>query len=167
MLNGLLDDEAAEAAGAQLLALEGADPDAPARLYVSSPGGDLTAGLALAGAVASAGCPVWTLCMGQARGAALLVAASGTRGRRYALPHTYLSLELLPPSTATAAVVSRPEPDELARLRGLVAADLAARCGRAAPEVEADLTAGRVLSAEEAVAYGLIDQVVSHASDIR
>src|SRR5207302_1346268 len=103
LLNGMLDDAAAESATAQLLALEESDPDAPARLYVSSPGGDLTAGLALAGAVAAAGCPVWTLCMGQARGVALLVAASGTPGRRYALPHTYLSLELLPPSTSTTA----------------------------------------------------------------
>jgi len=159
LLNGVLDEAGAESAGAQLRMLEELDPEAPVRLCVSSPGGDLAAGLGLAAAVRDAGCPIWTLCMGQARGVALLVAASGTPGRRHALPHTYLSLELRPPAGVDAAAPPG--------LRDLVVGELAGRCGRAVDDVTEDVAAGRVLTPEEGVAYGLVDRVVTSAGEIR
>lgn len=152
LLNGFIDDDAAESAAMRLRMLESLDAEAPAHLYLSSPGGELAAGLALAGAVADAGCPVWTLCMGQARGVALLVAASGTAGHRYTLPHALLSFELRPPG-----------PPELRRL---VVADLARRTGRPAADIEADLAAGRALAPDEAVAGGLVDRVVRSAGEL-
>jgi len=166
LLNGPLDEAAAESAGAQLRALQELDALTPVRLCVSSPGGDLAAGLGLAQAVRDAACPVSTLCMGQARGVALLVTASGAPGRRYSLPHTYLSLELVPPSTSTAAPV-RLDAAALPRLRELVVGELAERSGRPAEAVGEDAAAGRVLTPEEAVAYGLVDRVVTSASEIR
>ena len=152
LLNGFIDDLAAESVAMRLRMLESLDAAAAIHLYLSSPGGELAAGLALAAAVADAGCPVWTLCIGQARGVALLVAASGTPGHRYALPNTHLSFELRPPG-----------PPEL---RGLVAAGLAERTGRPAADVEADLAAGRALAPVDAVACGLVDRVVRSAAEL-
>jgi ATP-dependent Clp protease, protease subunit len=152
LLNGVIDDLAAESAAMRLRMLESLDPEAPAHLYLSSPGGDLAAGLGLAAAVADAGCPVWTLCMGQARGVALLVAASGAPGHRYALPNTHLSFAL-----------REPGPPEL---RGLVAAGLAERSGRPLADVEADLAVGRTLAPADAIAAGLLDRVVRGAAEL-
>jgi ATP-dependent Clp protease protease subunit len=157
LVGGPLTTETVTRAAAELMLLD-ADAVEPVRLVLSSPGGDLDAALALAGTVSLVRGLVEATAHGRVGGAALAPYAAA--GRRLAMRHCVL--ELTEPRTelsgraseVAAAVASRL--DQLTQLHELVAA----ATGRAVEEVAADLRAGRVLPAEEAVGYGLVDAIV-------
>jgi ATP-dependent Clp protease protease subunit len=147
-------DEIANVAIAQLLFLESEAPDQPVMLWLQTPGGQVSATLAIFDTIQKLRCPVHTVAKGNVAGIALLVLAAGAHGQRAALVDARLGFT---PITATI-------PDqaaEIERTRRTVARLLAEATGKPEDVVDADMCAGRALTAEEARAYGLVDIVVT------
>ncbi len=161
MLDRPLDAEAASLVAAQLVALDG-EGDGPITLVVNSPGGPLDAVPAVLDALDLVRGPVDTTCLGQAAGTAAVVVAAGT-GRRRIGPGAHVRLRLAEVELQGPADRLDAEVAHLAELRRVVI-DRLARCTGQEPRlVERDVDAGRSLSAPEAVAYGLVDEVVGGA----
>ncbi|MFI6518988.1 ATP-dependent Clp protease proteolytic subunit [Spirillospora sp. NPDC050679] len=157
-----VDDAAANDVTAQLLALEGADPDRPVSLYINSPGGSLTATAAILDTMGYIGPEVETVCVGQAGSAAAILLAAGSRGRRAALANARVLLRepeagLSQGSSSDLEIRAA----EILRLRERMERVLAEATGRDAASVRADLDRARFLSAAEAADYGLIDTVLT------
>ncbi|HVV81759.1 MAG TPA: ATP-dependent Clp protease proteolytic subunit [Kofleriaceae bacterium] len=153
-LGTTIDDAVAEVVVAQLLFLESEDRDAPIRLYINSPGGHVAASFAIYDAMTHVAPPVSTIVLGQASGAALMIAAHGARGRRSAMPLARFRITQLSsarPDTDLAAL--RRSQDNVNRL-------LAADTGQSVSTIERDSEAERGFTAAEAVDYGLIDEIV-------
>ena len=160
MLTGELDGEVAGLVAASLMALD-AEGDDPVRLLVNSPGGPVDAGLAVVDVLDLLGVPVEATCIGQAVGTAATVVACATPGLRRAAPNARLSLRLAERSLeGTAGRVER-EAAELVAARDRVVDRLVVATGRPRDEVAAATDRGPVLSAPEAVAAGLVDEVAA------
>ena len=159
LLDRALDGETATFVTAQLMTLD-ADGDEPVELLVNSPGGPLDAAGAVLDTIDLMRVPVGTVCLGQATGTAAIVVASGT-GRRRA--GTTARLQLRFPQIEVSGPASRlaEEVAGLSRLHDALVARLAAATGQTRAFVERDIERGRMLSGEEAVAYGLVDELVS------
>ncbi|WP_129338083.1 ClpP family protease [Cellulomonas endophytica] len=155
-----IDDGVANVLVAQLLHLESEDPDAPIDLYVNSPGGSSSAALAVYDALQYVRPPVATTCVGQAAGPAALLVAGGEPGRRSILRHATVVLHQ--PSAQGRGTV--PDlilaADEVARVRDALEAVLAQHTGRSPATIRRDTDRDRVLTAETAVAYGVVDHVL-------
>jgi len=154
-------DQMANVVVAQLLVLLTEDPKKPINLYINSPGGYLTSGLAIYDTIQYMGCEVNTYCIGQAASLAALLLAAGTKGKRYALPHARVMIHQ--PAGAiggTAADITLQAREILAQKRQM-AKILADRTGKSIEQILADTERDRYMSAEEAIEYGLIDQVVT------
>lgn len=145
-----IDDAVADKVVANLLALK---KGGPIRVYINSPGGSVTASLAVRDAMA--GLDVATFAIGQAAGTALLLLASGTRGKRFALPHARLAFTEVWGGGKSAEGAA-----EVVRLKRELLALFAAATGRPLGEIEAAYEARRHFSGDEAVAFGLVDAVV-------
>jgi ATP-dependent Clp protease, protease subunit len=162
LLDRPLETETAMWVSAQVIALD-ADGDGPIELIVNSPGGPLDAAAALLDTMDVARSPINTVCLGQATGTAAVVVAAGT-GRRRAGATARLQLRL--PEAAVAGTATRLA-DEVASLRQLHDATidrLAAVTGQTRQLIERDVERGRVLAGEQAVAYGLVDEVASRTA---
>ncbi|WP_395110119.1 ATP-dependent Clp protease proteolytic subunit [Actinomadura sp. SCN-SB] len=158
-----VDDTAANDVTAQLLALEGMDPDRPVSLYINSPGGSLTAMLAIHDTMQYIKPEIETTCIGQAASAAAILLAGGTRGRRAALVHSRI---LLHEPAVEGAIRGQSSDMEIAareilRLREQMALILAEATGRDPAGIRRDLDRERYFTAEEAKEYGLIDEVLT------
>lgn len=153
VLGTAIDDEVANVAIAQLLFLESEDPKAPIYLYINSPGGYVTASLAIRDVMRDITPDVCTIVMKQASGTALMLAAAGARGQRYALPDARFTL--------TSITQTRADTDaaDLARTASTVAGFLATDTGQTVTTIAKDSELQRTLTAGEAVAYGLVDEV--------
>jgi ATP-dependent Clp protease, protease subunit len=160
MLTGALDGEAATAAAASLMALD-ADGDDPVTLLVNSPGGPLDAGVAVVDVLDLLGAPVEATCIGQAVGTAAVAVACATPGRRRAAPNARLSLRLA--EGALGGPAGRLEQEAAARVdtRDRLVDRLVAATGRPRHELVAATERGPLLSAAEAVAAGLVDEVAT------
>ncbi|KQU88096.1 ATP-dependent Clp protease proteolytic subunit [Ensifer sp. Root31] len=158
-LNGPVDDAVATVVCAQLLFLEADNPKRPASLYINSSGGAVVSGLAIYDTMQYLRCPVSTLCMGTASAIASLLLMAGEPGQRAALPHA--SIMLRQPSGAFQGHVSdieRHAEDMLRTKRRLT--DLYARhSGRGRDDVAQTLDRDHFMTAEEALAWGIIDKV--------
>jgi len=156
-----IDDGVANVVIAQLLHLESDSPDAEINLYLNSPGGDPTAMLGIYDTMQFIRASVATTCVGQAVGAAAVLLAAGTPGRRTVLPHARVVLQQ-PGQGGTRGDL----PDlqvaakEIGRLRAELDAILASHTGRSSSQVHADTDRDLVLGAGDAVAYGLADAVL-------
>ncbi|TDD61031.1 ATP-dependent Clp protease proteolytic subunit [Actinomadura rubrisoli] len=157
-----VDDISANDITAQLLALEGMDPDRPIALYINSPGGSLTAMMAIHDTMQYIRPEIETTCVGQAGSAAAILLAAGTPGKRAALVRARILLH------EPAIDVSRGQSsdlqiqaEEVLRLRGQMEAIVARATGRDAETVRRDLDRERYFTAEEAREYGLIDDVIT------
>jgi ATP-dependent Clp protease protease subunit len=156
-----IDDGVANVVIAQLLHLESDSPESPISLYLNSPGGDPTAMLAVYDTMEFIAAPVATTCVGQARGAAAVLLAAGAPGRRTVLPRARVVLEQ-PAQGGTRGDV----PDlqvaakEILRLRTEMESILARHAGRPVEDVHRDTDRDLVLTAEEAVRYGVADVVL-------
>jgi ATP-dependent Clp protease protease subunit len=161
-LGAPVDDISANDVAAQLLTLEGMDADRPIALYINSPGGSLTAMLAICDTMRYIAPPVETTCIGQAGSAAAVLLASGAPGRRAALTGARIllhepSIEVSRGFATDLDIHAR----EMLRLRAQTEAIVAEATGRDPETVRRDLDRARFFSAAEAKDYGLIDEVIT------
>ena len=155
-----IDDGVANAVIAQLLHLASEDAEAPVSLYINSPGGSITAMLAVYDAMQFVSTPVETTCVGQAAWTAAVLLAGGTTGKRSILPHGRVVLHQ--PATQGRGTIPDLilEADEVARVRLLLEEILARHTGRTADQVRADTERDLVLPGAAAVEYGIVDRVL-------
>jgi ATP-dependent Clp protease protease subunit len=158
-LNGQIDDSVAALVSAQLLFLEAENPNGEISIYINSPGGVVTSGLAIYDTMQWIKCPIATLCLGTAWSMGSFLLMAGTRGHRIALPNS--SIMVHQPSggfQGKASDIERHAEDMLRTKRRLI--DLyASHCGRTPEEVERTLDHDHFMTAEEAKAWGLVDYV--------
>jgi ATP-dependent Clp protease protease subunit len=156
-----IDDQIANLIIAQLLYLEAEDPDRDINLYINSPGGSLTAGLAIYDTMQFIRPDVATICTGEAEAIAALLLAAGAPGKRYALPSSRIVIyQPYIYGVSGQATDIRIHAEELMRLRRLISSLLARHTGRTLEQIERDVERDFILTADQAVAYGLIDKVL-------
>lgn len=156
-----IDDGVANVLIAQLLYLDSYGSDQPIGFYINSPGGSTTAMLAVYDAMQHVGAPVETTCVGQAASAAAVLLAAGAPGRRSVLPHARVVLHQ-PAAQGQGTIPDLIlEAEEIARTREQLEQVLARHTGRTPEQVREDTDRDLVLTAEEAVAYGVADRVVT------
>jgi ATP-dependent Clp protease protease subunit len=146
---------------AQLLSLEGEDREAPIDMYINSPGGDVSAALAIYDAMQLIRCPVRTTCVGMAASAAALLLAAGEKGKRYALPNSRIMIHQPWGGVQGQAIDIKIEAEEIMRLRDRVNKLLAQHTGQPVEKIEQDTDRNFWMSAQEAKDYGLIDEIVA------
>ncbi|KAB8321174.1 ATP-dependent Clp endopeptidase proteolytic subunit ClpP [Tolypothrix campylonemoides VB511288] len=153
-------DETANLIVAQLLFLDADDPERDITLYINSPGGSVTAGMAVYDAMNQIRCDVCTVCVGFAASMGAFLLSSGTQGKRYALPNARIMIHQ--PSGGAQGVASDIEvaAREILRTKDTINRILAANTGQALEKIERDSDRDFFMSAEEAKAYGLIDGVI-------
>lgn len=159
-ITGPIDDEMANLVIAQMLFLEGEDPDRDIYLYINSPGGKVTAALAVYDTMQYVLPDVSTICIGQAASTGAMIVAAGTRGKRFALPNARLlitqpSLAQFSGQATDIDIHAR----EILRLRSLVSRILARDTGQSYERIERDTERDLILSASLALDYGLIDAI--------
>ncbi len=161
LLGTPIDDEVANLVIAQLLFLQAEDPRKDIDLYINSPGGSVTAGLAIYDTMQILSCDVKTYCLGQCASMGAVLLAAGTAGKRYALPNSRIMIhQPWGGAQGTAADISI-QAQEILRLRSMLNGILSRHTGQTLKKIERDTERDCFMSAEEAVAYGLVDQVVS------
>ncbi|ODT49878.1 ATP-dependent Clp protease proteolytic subunit [Devosia sp. 63-57] len=165
-VNGPVEDNMASLVSAQLLFLESENPAKPIYLYINSPGGVVTARLAMYDTMQFIKAPVGTLCMGMAASAATLLLAAGAPGMRAVLPN--VSIMLHQPSGGYQGQVTDIliHAEESLRLKRLTNQIYAKHCGRTYEEVEAALERDRYMAPQEALAWGLVDHIFSDRSQL-
>jgi ATP-dependent Clp protease protease subunit len=156
-----VDDGVANVIMAQLLHLESEDPDRDISIYINSPGGSFTALTAIYDTMQFVKPEIQTICMGQAASAAAVLLAAGTKGKRLALQHARVLIHQ--PSGGGEGQSSDIEIQarEILRMRDLLENMLANHTGQDVEKVRKDIERDKILTAEEAVAYGIVDEVVS------
>ncbi len=156
-----IDDGVANVVMAQLLHLESEDPDRDINMYINSPGGSFTALTAIYDTMQFVKPEIQTICMGQAASAAAVILAAGTKGKRLALEHARVLIHQ--PSGGGEGQSSDIEIQarEILRMRDLLENMLAHHTGREAEQIRKDIERDKILTAREAVEYGIIDEVVS------
>jgi ATP-dependent Clp protease protease subunit len=157
-----IDDTIANLVMAQLLHLESEDPDKDINLYINSPGGELTALFAIYDTMQYIKPDIVTICMGQAASAAAVLLASGTPGKRYALPHSRVLLHQPWGSGGGQAADIEIQAREILKLRDLLNSILAHHSGQDVDKVAKDTDRDFILSASEARDYGIIDEVITN-----
>ncbi len=160
-LGQAIDDTIANDVMAQLLTLESMDPDRDITLYVNSPGGSFTALTAIYDTMQFVRPQVQTYCLGQAASAAAVILAAGTPGKRFALANSRILIHQ--PYTEGGGQASDVEIQarEVLRMRKLLEELIAKHSNRTIEQVERDIERDKILTAEEAVEYGLVDRVLS------
>lgn len=149
---------------AQMLYLEAEDPEKEINLYINSPGGMVTAGLAVYDTMQYIRSPITTICMGMAMSFGAVLLTSGTKGRRYALPHSRVMIHqplLGGYGLSGQATDIKIETEELVRVKERLNQILAQHTGQKPEKIKADMERNYYMSAEEAKAYGIIDEVIS------
>lgn len=157
-----IDDGVANVVVAQLIHLESVAPDQGIELYINSPGGSVSAMLAIYDTIQYLRAPVGTVCVGQAASSAAVLLAAGEPGRRGILPHARVLLH--PPSTSSgrgALPDLEIQAKEIQRVRDEVDEILAAHTGQDQAVLRTDTSRDRIFTARQAVAYGLVDEVVA------
>ncbi len=156
-----IDDTVANLVCAQLLFLESEEPDKDIHLYINSPGGDITALFAIYDTMKYIKPDVSTFCFGQAASAAAVLLAAGARGKRFALPHARILLHQPFGGVEGQASDIELQAKEILRMRDLLNGMLAADTGQPPEKVGKDTDRDFVMTADEAVAYGVIDEVIT------
>ena len=147
---------------AQLLHLEAEDPEKDIQLYINSPGGSVTAGMAIYDTMQYIKCDVSTICLGMAASMGAFLLAGGTKGKRFALPNSTIMIHQPSGGAQGQATEIQIVADHIAKTKRTLNEILAANTGQPLEVVEKDTDRDNYMSAEEALAYGLIDGVVTH-----
>jgi ATP-dependent Clp protease protease subunit len=155
-----IDDAYSNLVIAQLLFLEAEDPDKDIHLYINSPGGSVTASLAIYDTMQYIKPPIETICMGQAASGAALLLAAGAKGKRFALPHARIMIHQPYGGAQGQASDIQIQAKEILRMRQELDRILASHTGQTLERVEKDSDRDFFMSPEEAKAYGLIDEVI-------
>lgn len=155
-----VNDTTASLVVAQLLYLEAQDPDKDISLYINSPGGSVSAGLAIYDTMNYIKCDVSTICVGMAASMGAFLLAAGTKGKRIALPHSEIMIHQPLGGMRGQASDIKIHSDHILRTRDTLNKILAERTGKSLEEIEKDTDRDNFLSADEALKYGLIDKVI-------
>ncbi len=162
-LGEAIDDHVASLVIAQLLFLEAENPERDIFLYINSPGGSISAGLAIYDTMQYVKPDVATICLGQAASMAAVLLAGGTKGKRYALPHARVVIhQPLAFGLQGQATDIDIHAKDLLRLRGRLNEVLAAHTGQSIERINADTERDFIMEAADAVKYGLVDRVIEH-----
>lgn len=159
-----IDDDVANLVIAQLLFLEAEDPEKDIQLYINSPGGAVTSGLAILDTMRYIRPNVSTLCIGQAMSMGAVLLAAGEKGKRLALPNSRIMLHQPHGGVQGTASDIEIHTREILRLRERIISLLASYTGKSPEEINIDADRDFVLTAEEAVEYGIVDQVITEHS---
>jgi ATP-dependent Clp protease protease subunit len=157
-----IDDADANLVIAQLLFLEAEDPDKDIHVYINSPGGSVTASLAIYDTMQFVKPPIETICMGQAASGAALLLAAGTKGKRLALPNSRIMIHQPHGGVQGQAVDIQIQAKEILRMREELNKILARHTGQPLERVEKDSDRDYFMSPEEAKEYGLVDEVIHY-----
>ncbi|MBR2838189.1 MAG: ATP-dependent Clp endopeptidase proteolytic subunit ClpP [Kiritimatiellae bacterium] len=160
-ISGEVSDEMANAVCAQLLFLQSQDAKKEISVYVNSPGGSVTAGLAIYDTMQFVKCPVATYCLGQAASMGAVLLAAGTKGRRFALPNARIMIHQPWGGAEGKASDIEITAREILRLKEVLNGILAKHSGKAVEDVVRDTDRDHFMSAEEAKAWGLVDEVLA------
>ncbi len=160
-LGTAVDDNVSNLVIAQLLFLQSEDAEKDVHLYINSPGGSVTAGLAIYDTMQYLKCPVTTYCVGQASSMGAVLLAAGTRGRRFALPNARILIHQPWGGVQGQASDISIQAREILRLRDRINEILSFHTGKSIEEVVRDTDRDYFLSAQEACEYGLVDEVIS------
>jgi ATP-dependent Clp protease protease subunit len=155
-----IDDTIANLICAQMLFLESEDPDKDINLYINSPGGDITGLLAIYDTLKYIKPDVSTFCFGQAASAAAVLLAAGTKGKRFALPHARVLLHQPWGGVGGQASDIEIQAREILRMKDMLNAMLATDTGQSVERIAKDTDRDYIIGADEAVQYGLIDEVL-------
>ncbi len=157
-----IDDMVANLIVAQLLFLEAEDPERDINLYINSPGGSITAGMAIYDTMQFIKNDVTTICIGQCASMGALLLTAGTKGKRFALPNSRILIHQPSGGASGQATDVRIMAEEILRMREMTSRLLAFHSGQPFDQVEKDVERDRILSPVQAKEYGLIDEVIEH-----
>ena len=163
-LGTAVEDQAANLICAQLLLLAADDPKKDIALYINSPGGSVTAGLAIYDTMQYVECDVATICVGLAASMGQFLLCSGTPGKRYALPHSRILMHQPSGQMQGQAADIAIQAEQIIYLKRMMAERIAHHTGQPVERIEADSDRDRWFTAEEAREYGFIDRVIERAS---
>ncbi len=159
-----VDDDVANVITAQLLFLESEDPDKDINFYINSPGGSVTAGMAIYDTMQYVKCPVSTICLGQAASMGAFLLAAGEKGKRFALPNARIMIHQVLGGAQGQASDIEIHAKEILRTKARLNELLAQHTGQPLDKIERDTDRDNFMSAEQAKDYGLIDEVVAQSS---
>lgn len=164
-VGGEISDDSANSVVAQLLFLESQNPDKEISMYINSPGGSVTAGLAIYDTMQYVRCDIQTICMGQAASMGAVLLAGGTKGKRFALPSSRVMIHQPWGGAQGQAVDISIQAKEIGRLKKLTIEYFAEKTGKPFETVAKDMERDFFMSAETAKEYGIIDQIMSRRND--
>ncbi|MFW5998482.1 MAG: ATP-dependent Clp endopeptidase proteolytic subunit ClpP [Halanaerobiaceae bacterium] len=159
-------DNLANVVIAQLLFLEAENPDKDIKIYINSPGGSVTAALAMYDTIQYVKPDVMTICMGQAASAGALLLASGTKGKRYGLPYSRVMIHQPAGGVQGKASEAEVHINELMRIREILNEILSKHTNKTKEEIAEDVEQDYFMTAEKAVEYGIIDEILTRNKDI-
>ncbi len=159
-LGGEIDDDTANIVIAQMLFLEGDDPDKDINLYINSPGGSVSAGLAIFDTMQYIKCDVSTICVGLAASMGAFLLAAGTKGKRKALPNAEIMIHQPSGGARGQATEIHIQAEQILRIKKRLNEILSQRTGQSVEKVTADTERDNYMTADEAKVYGLIDDVI-------
>ena len=154
-------DDMANTVIAQMLFLESEDPNKDINIYINSPGGSVTAGLAIYDTMQYVQPDMATICMGQSTSMAALLLAAGTKGKRYALPHSRVMIHQPLGGVQGQATDIDIQAKEILKIKGILAQILAKHTGQPLEKIREDTERDFFMNSEDALKYGLIDKVIT------
>lgn len=160
MLGTPINDDVANVIVAQMLFLESEDPEKGINIYINSPGGSVTAGLAIYDTMQYVKCPVSTICVGQAASMGALLLLAGSKGKRYALPNARIMIHQPLGGAQGQATDIDIQAKEILRLRSYLNGIIVKHTGHTIERIEKDTERDYFMSADDARQYGIIDEVV-------
>jgi ATP-dependent Clp protease protease subunit len=160
MLFDEVNDATAQTITAQLLFLESQDPDKDIYLYINSPGGSITAGMAIYDTMQYIKCDVVTICIGMAASMGAFLLSCGTKGKRYALPHSEVMIHQPSGGAQGKATDIQIAAERIIKMKKTINEILAANTGKSVEQIAHDCEVDYFMSAEEAKEYGLVDEIM-------
>ena len=168
ILGSAVTDMVANSIIAQLLFLEGESPEQDIQIYINSPGGSVTAGTAIYDTIQHVRCPVSTICIGQAASMGAVLLCAGTKGKRYSLPNSRILIHqplISGGGISGQAIDIDLQAKEIMRMRRILNEILAKHTGQTVERIEKDTDRDNIMSADEAVKYGLVDEVIRRTKE--
>jgi ATP-dependent Clp protease protease subunit len=166
-LGTAVDDMVANIIVAQLLLLDSENPEKDIMLYINSPGGSVTAGFAIYDTIQHIRADVNTICLGQAASMGAFLLAAGTPGKRMALPHSRILIHQPLGGAQGQATDIEIQAAEINRMKRMLNEILAKNTGQSLKKIEKDTDRDYIMSAEEAVAYGMVDKVITKVEEAK
>lgn len=163
--DGEINDATADLVVAQILFLESENPDKDISIYINSPGGSVTAGLAIYDTMQYVKCPVQTICLGQAASMGAFLLAGGTKGKRYALPSSRVMIHQPWGGVQGQESDISVQAKEIQRLKELTISHFAEHTGKNSETIAADMERDFYMTAQDALDYGIVDHVMMRKKD--